>query len=144
MLRSEARSQDADDDPNYMGDSQMFIEHVPKEVDAVSLEAWLKTGIHSLVTKIVKLREHVHKGENAIRGIEIKVSEVPFLDLNAPTEKEAAAQRKQIADLLNKEIDIWEGKLKKRRKMLQLAEYDANKMEMKLEIFEVEKTFTFL
>ena len=132
--------EDADEDPNYMGDSQLFIEHVPKEVDPVSLEAWLKTGIHSLVTKIVKLREHVHKGENAIRGIEVKVSEVPFLDVDAPTEKEVAAKRKQIADLLNKEIDIWEGKLKKRRKMLQLAEYDANKMEMKLEIFEVDKT----
>ncbi len=131
--------EDADEDPDYMGDSQVFIEHVPKEVDVVSLEAWLKTGIQGETTKIVKLREHVHKAEVAIRGIEAKISEVPFLDVSAPTEKEAAEQRKQIADLLNKEIDIWEGKVKKRRKLLRLAEHDNDKMEIKLEIFEIDK-----
>jgi hypothetical protein len=131
--------EDAEEDPDYMGDSMLFVEHVPKEVDAVSLETWLKTGIQSETTKIVKLREHVHKAEVAIRGIEAKISEVPFLDVSAPTEKEAAEQRKQIADLLNKEIDIWEAKLKKRRKMLRLAEHDNDKMELKLEVFEIDK-----
>ncbi len=127
---------DADNDPDYMGEASIFIERVPVEVDAVSLEAWLKRGICSETGKIEKMRKHVRKAEAAIRGIEGKVQEVPFLDVDAPSEKEAAAQRKQIADILNKEIDIWEGKLKKRRKVLQELEDEAEHMEIDLSVFE--------
>ena len=69
--------EDANDDPDYMGDASVFIENVPVNVDRVSLEAWLKQGIQSETSQIEKMRKHLAKGMATIRGIEAKLQEVP-------------------------------------------------------------------
>jgi len=65
--------------------------------------------------------------------------EVPFLDVDADNEKDAAAARKEIADLLDKEIRIWEAKIIERRKVLSRLERSTIDMKMKLTIYQHEK-----
>ena len=118
---------DANMDPDYIGDASVFIENVPTNVDAISLEAWLKAGIQSETSQIQKMRDHLAKGMATVRGIEAKLQEVPFLDVDENNEKDAANARKEIAQLLEKEILIWQKKILKRRKTLEEYESKAEK-----------------
>ena len=129
-------------DPDYIGDASVFVENVPVNVDAISLEAWLKTGIQSETSQIEKMRNHLAKGMATVRGIEAKLQEVPFLDVDADNEKDAAEARKEIAQLLEKEILLWEKKILKRRKILSEFEFKAKNMPIQLEVFEVNQLNT--
>jgi hypothetical protein len=129
--------EDANMDPDYIGDASVFVENVPVNVDAISMEAWLKTGIQSETSQIEKMRNHLAKGMATVRGIEAKLQEVPFLDVDADNEKDAAEARKEIAQLLEKEILLWEKKILKRRKILNEFEFQAKNMPIQLEVFEV-------
>ena len=131
--------EDANTDPDYIGDASVFIENVPINVDCVSLKAWLKVGIQSETSQIEKMRNHLAKGMATIRGIEAKLQEVPFLDVDANNEKDAAAARKEIASLLEKEILLWEKKILKRRKVLFEYEEQTEKMPIQLNVFECNK-----
>ena len=129
-------TEDANIDPDYMGDASVFIEMVPMKVDQLSLEAWLKQGVQSETSQIEKMRKHLAKGMATVRGIEAKLQEVPFLDVKADNEKEAAAARKEIASLLEREVAIWEKKIIERRKQLAKFENATEDMQLMLEIFE--------
>lgn len=52
------------------------------------------------------------------------------------TEKEAQQQRKQMAEFLVQEIEIWEGKLKERTDKLQEVEKEFGSMDFTLEEYE--------
>ena len=73
--------EDANDDPDYMGDASIFIENVPVQVDAMSLEQWLKRGIQSETPQIEKMRKHVAKGLATVAGIAAKL-QVCFIFLH--------------------------------------------------------------
>ena len=62
-----------------------------------------------------------------------------FLDVDADSEKEAAAARKEIAQLLEKEIAIWEKKIIERRTVLNRFERGTIDMKINLSIFQHEK-----
>ena len=128
---------DAEKDPDYMGDSSVFIERVPLEVDKVSLEAWIKRGMQSETGAVQKMRDHVTAAEKMIYDIESKIQELPFVDIeDARNEKEAAKGRKELHDLLTKEADMWGERLQKRKKKLKRVEEDLVYLDINLRLYE--------
>lgn len=70
---------DPEEDPNFMGKSQLFVENVPDYVDKVSLTAWLTAGMRSNVTRIKKLRERVQDAKKKLTQVEKQLKDVPFM-----------------------------------------------------------------
>jgi len=127
---------DPEEDPNFMGKSQLFVENVPDYVDKVSLTAWLTAGMRSNVTRIKKLRERVADAKKKLKQVEQQLKDVPFMAVDAVTEKESQQQRKQMAEFLVQEIEIWEGKLKERKDKLAEVEKEFGSMDFTLEKYE--------
>ena len=131
---------DPEDDPNYMGGSCLFVENVPIDVDRASLKAWLCAGMRSNVTRIKKLRERVADATSKLSNVQRQLKDVPFMQTDAGTQKEAASQRKTMAEFLTTELDMREAKVRERKQKLREVEREFDAMEFTLEKYEKSKS----
>ena len=92
--------------------------------------------MRSNVTRIKKMRERVADAKKKLKQVEAQLKDVPFMAVDAVTEKDAQQQRKQMAEFLVSEIEIWEKKLKERQAKLAEVEEEFGSMDFTLEKYE--------
>ena len=124
------------DDENFIGDTALFIENVPVEVNRKDLSLWVRSGLLSELDVIKEARKKVEDAEKTLMTINTKLEELPFLEVEETDPKLAAQKRKVAGQVLLEEKATWEGRTEKRKGHLKKLEKECDNVDVDLQVFE--------
>ena len=110
---------DPEEDLYYSGTSILLIEKVPMEINAESLECWIRFGLKECDPPLQRCIKETKKLEMGIVAVERKLQQVPYLTIpTEPSEAGKSKERQRIGRLLNEERTEYEMKLEQEKATL--------------------------